>query len=243
MERFKDDAVAAFAYVFTDIMSLLSNIDFNKLKGICTLKVAEYPDGFAKQVQDATGMDEFFEVLSNPLYCSWINTRILRRIVLLVKIPEAFKLIENYENWLHPKKVSEVMHCFKSIHFKSEHTDKMIAKINANPTKLTVSQVVKYCQVLESNMCIPKESIAVMDCDTGCLIITFRIPLYSVLHAYEMAKNKPLILRQFHIQYLDFNQFPRVFAINTNADEKCAFLQSSDTSKCKSSSIHFVCVH
>ena len=220
MERFKDDAVIAFAYIFQNIMSLLNTISFSKLKKICTLKVAEFPEKFTEQMQEVEKIDKFLEVLSNPLYCSWINTRLLRRIVLMAEIPEAVKWIDIYEEWLHPKKVSDVIHCFQAIHFKPEHTEIVKAKINANPEALTVSQVVRYCQILESNMCIPEGSARLIDCNTGCLTITFRIPLYCVLHAYEMAKKNLFMFRQFHIQYIDVKKFPKVFVMSIATVEK-----------------------
>ena len=220
MDWFKDDAVGAFAYIFNNIISLLDTIKFSKLKQICTLKVAEYPDKFTEQMQKVEKIDNFSEVLSNPLYCSWINTRLLRRIVSMANIPEAVKWIDIYEKWLHPKKVSDVIHCFRTIHFNPEHTEMVKAKINENPKTLTISQVVKYCQILESNMCIPKGSAALIDCNTGCLTITFRIPLYCALHAYEMTKKNIFTLRQFHIQYIDIKKFPKVFVMGIAAVEK-----------------------
>ena len=214
MDRFKDDAVGAFAYIFKKIMSLLNTINFSKLKQICILKVTEFPDTFTEQMQEVEKIDKFLEVLSNPLYCSWINTQLLRRIVLIADIPEAVKLIDNYEEWLYPKKVSDVLQYFRNIHFNPEHTEIVKAKINANLKTLTVSQVVKYCQILESNMCIPEGSTAIIDCNTGCLTITFRMPLYCALHAYEMAKTNLFMLRQFHIQYIDIKKFPKVFVMS-----------------------------
>ena len=228
MERFKDDAVIAFAYIFNNVMSLLDTIKFSKLKQICTLKIAEFPDNFTEQMQEVEKIDKFLEVLSNPLYCSWINTRLLRRIVLMADIPEAVKWIDIYEKWLHPKKVSDVMQYFQAIHFNPKHTEMVKTKINANPKTLTVSQVVKYCQILESNMCIPEGSAAIIDCNTGCLTITLSIPLYCALHAYEMIKKKIFRLRQFHIQYIDIKKFPKVFVMGIAAVEK-SFLSTTST--------------
>ena len=230
MERFKDDAVIAFAYIFNNIMLLLNNIDFSKLKQIFTLKVAEFPDNLTEKMQEVENIDKFSEVLSNPLYCSWINTRLLRRIVLMADIPKAVKWIDIYEEWLYPKKVLDVIQCFQTNYFNPEHTEKVKAKINENPKTLTVSQVIKYCQILESNMCIPEGSAALIDCSTGCLTITFRIPLYCVLHAYEMTKKNFFMLRQFHIQYIDINKFPKVFVMNIAAAEKSLL---STTSTCR----------
>ena len=228
MERFKDDAVGAFAYIFNNIMSLLDTIKFSKLKHICTSEVAKFPYNFTEQMKEVEQIDKFLKVLSNPLYCSWINTRFLRRIVLMADIPEALKLIDIYEKWLHPKKVSDVMQCFDTDYFNPEHTEMVKAKINANPKTLTVSQVVKYCQILESNMCIPEGSAAIIDCNTGCLTITLSIPLYCALHAYEMTKKNIFMLRQFHIQYIDIKKFPKIFVMDIAAVEK-SFLSTIST--------------
>ena len=57
-------------------------------------------------------------------------------------------------------------------------------------------------------------SVTATECQPGCLQITCVIPIHCALHAYEMAKTNFLKFRQFHIQYIEIESFPKVFALN-----------------------------
>ena len=93
------------------------------------------------------------------------------------------------------------------------------AKIVRSFTNLTVADIIKYCEKLESNMGVYAGSVTATECQPGCLQITCVIPLHCALHAYETAKTNFLKFRQSHIQYIEIESFPKVFALNFSIKE------------------------
>ena len=147
------------------------------------------------------------------MYCNWLNTRLLKRIVKTIDIPEAECLIQAYENCVYSRKVSDVMMHFDSRCFHKSHVSLVIAKISAKFESLTVADVIDYCQRLECNMGVCAGTVTAAQCQPGCLLITCVIPLHCALHAYETAKTNFLNFRQFHIRYIEIESFPKVFAL------------------------------
>ena len=135
----------------------------------------------------------------------------LRRIVKLTEIPEAKNLLDAYEKVLYSKKVSEVQPYFKSIYFDPKHYSVVKAKINRHAELLVVSDVVKFCQMLESDIIrISEGDVIATDCDRGCVIFTCIIPIQCTSHAHKMARENLFKLRKFHIQYLEIESYQKL---------------------------------
>ena len=181
-------------------------------------------------MQAAETLDDILDTLEKPNYCNWLNIRLLRRIVRLTEIPEAQSLLDAYEKCLYSKKVSEVRPYFKSIYFDPKHFSKVEAKINEHAEMLVVSDVIKFCQMLESDLKFPEGSIIATDCDSGCFILTCIIPVQCASHAYKMARENLFKFRKFHIQYLEIESFQKLFAMSHHISKDLAL---SSSTKCK----------
>ena len=177
------------------------------------------PVEFKQQVMAAGKLDDLLNVLDNPMYCNWLNTRLLKRIFIIIDIPEAKSLIKAYEECVYSRKVSDVEMHFNSIYFKESHVSLVKAKINKWFENLKVADIIKYCQKLESDMGVCTGSITATECQPGCLQITCIIPMRCALHAYEMAKANFLKFRQSHIQYIEIESYPKVFAMKFSTEE------------------------
>ena len=189
-------------------------MNFTQLKNACIQRGTRLPVEFKQQIKAADKLDDLLDVLDNPMYCNWINICLLKRIVKTIDIPEAKNLIQAYESCVYTRKVSDVGIHFHSDYFKPSHVSLVNAKIVRSFTNLTVADIIKYCERLESNMGVYAGSVTATECQPGCLQITCVIPLHCALHAYEMAKTNFLKFRQFHIQYIEIESFPKVFALN-----------------------------
>ena len=230
-ERFKDDsdAVGAFAYLLNKLATLFDEMEFNELKRICILRGTDCPEDFREQIRQAETLDDILEILERPNYCNWLNIRLLRRIVKLTEIPEAKILLDAYEKVLYSKKVSEVQPYFKSIYFNPKHYSVVKAKINKHAELLIVSDVVKFCQMLESDIIqISEGSVMATDCDRGCFKFTCIIPVHCASHAYKMASKNLFKLRKFHIQYLEIESYQKLHYCVLKQTE---FALSSSTGK------------
>ena len=104
--------------------------------------------------------------------------------------------------------------------FNPSHVSLVNAKIMRSFPNLTVADIIKYCERLEINMGVYAGSVTVTEFQPGCLQITCVIPIHCALLAYEMVKTNFLRFRQFHIQYIEIESFPKVFALNFPIKEK-----------------------
>ena len=189
-------------------------MNFIELKNACILRGTLLPTEFKQQIKAAVELDDLLDVLDNPLYCNWLNIRVLKRIVKAIDIQEAKCLIQAYEKCVYSRKVSDVEKYFRSDYFKRSHVSLVNAKIVKSFENLIVDDIIKYCEKLESNMGVYAGSVTATECQPGCLQITCVIPIHYALHAYETAKTKVLRFRQFHIQYIEIEPFPKVYTLN-----------------------------
>ena len=205
--------------MFDKLRILFGEVNFTQLKNACIQRGTLLPSEFKQQIKAAVELDDLLDALDNPMYCNWLNIRLLKRIVKTINIPEAKKLLQAYEKCVYSKSVSEVMPYFDTRCFNPSHVSSVNAKIVRSFTNLTVADIIKYCERLESNMGVYAGSVTATECQPGCLQITCVIPIYCALLAYEMAKTNFLKLRQFHIQYIEIESFPKVFALNFSVKE------------------------
>ena len=152
-ETFKDDDVShAFAYLFNKLAILFSKVDFRQLRRACIQRCTLLPNEFRQEIREANDLDALLDALDNPLYCNWLNIRLLKRIVKTIDIPEAQQLIQTYENYVYSRKVSDVEKHFDSKYFNKSHVSLVTAKINANFESLLVADIIRYHQELESDL-------------------------------------------------------------------------------------------
>ena len=219
-EKFKDDdVVGAFAYLFYKLRSCFSKIDFANLKSAFIQRGTLLPREFKKQIKEAVNLDDLLDALDEPMYCNWLNTRLLKRIVKTIDIPQAKRLMEAYEKCVYSRKVSDVSKHFHSHYFNRDNVSLVNAKILKSFESLTVADIINYCEILESDMGVYAGSVTFTEHQPGCLLITCMIPLHCALHAYKTAKTNFLQFRQFHIQYIEIESFPKVFALNYSIKE------------------------
>ena len=194
-------------------------MDFTVLKRACIQRGTLLSSDFKQQIKAANELDDLLDALDNPMYCNWLNTRLLKRIVKTIDFPAAEHLIQAYESCVYSRKVSDVLEHFDSKCFNPSHVSLVDAKINTKFESLTVDDIIKYCQKLERNIGVCAGSVTAVKCQPGCLQITCVIPVYCAFHAYEMVKTNFLKFRQFHIQYIEIESFPKVFALRFPIEE------------------------
>ena len=223
IKKFEDDDVfVAFGHLFYELRILFGEVNFTQLKNACIQRGTLLPSEFKKEIKAAVEVDDLLDVLDNPMYCNWLNIHLLKRIVKTIDIPEAKCLIQAYEEIVYARKVSDVKIYFRPECFKPSHVSSVYAKILKSSENLTVADIIKYCQELESIMGVCAGSVTATECQPGSLQITCVIPRHCALLAYKMAKSNFLQFRQFHIQYIEIESFPKVFAL------KCFMQESLD---------------
>ena len=233
IDQLKDEnVIGAFTYLFTILEKLFAAENFAKLKSVCMLRGAPLPREFKEQIKAAQKLSDILDVFDdNPLYCNWLNVRLLKRIAKNIHNQRALELIEFYEDIVSSRKVSDVKKYF-SICFNEKVVSQINVKINKSHEDLTIKQIFNKCTELENVMDIYTGSVSVSDSNPGCLKITIVIPLHCSLHAFNMARKNFLRLRQFHIQYLEIQSFPKVLAFNHPSSESALAIVSVNDFKC-----------
>ena len=206
---------------------MFGEVNFMKLKNACLQRGTKLSSEFKQQIKAAVELDDLLDALDNPMYCNWLNIRLLKRIVKTINIPKAKHLIQAYEECVYSRNISEVMTYFDQSCFNPSHVSLVNAKIVRSFANLTVADIIKYCERLECNMGVYAGSVTATECQPGCLQITCVIPIHCALHAYEMAKTNFLQFRQFHIQYIEIESFPKVFALNFSVKENDLYRSGS----------------
>ena len=215
VEKFKDgNVVDAFTYLFGKLGSLLAKVDFVKLKSICMFRGAPLPKEFKQQIKEAQGLDDILDVFDNPLYCNWINVHLLKRIAKNIDNQQAEELIQSYENSVYSRKVSDVKQYFP-ICFAEKTVSQIEVEINKHHENLIVKDILECCKEMENVMDIYTGAASATGSRPGCLKITIVIPVHCSLYAFKMVKNRIIKLRQFHIQYVEVESFPKVFCLGT----------------------------
>ena len=214
-KNFEDeDVVGAFAYLFYKLRILFDEVNFTQLKNACIQRGTLLPNDFKQKVKAAVELDDVLDVLDNPLYCNWLKIHVLKRTAKVINIQEAKHLIQAYKKCVYSRKISDVKMYLHSDYFKQSHVSLVNAKILRSFESLTVVDIITFCEKLESNMGVHAGSITATECQPGCLLITCVFPINYVLHAYETAKANFLRFRQFHIQFIEIESFPKVYALN-----------------------------
>ena len=231
INKIKDgNVVGAFTYLFNKLGIIFAEVDFTEFKSVCMLRGAPLSNEYKQKIRAAQKLDDILDVLDNPLYCNWLNVRLLKRIAANIDNKSAEKLIEIYEDSVYSRQVSDVKKYF-SICFNEKAISLIEVEINKDHKNLTVKQIIEYCGELEKIMDLYIGAASATGSKPGCLKITITIPIHCSLYAFKMAKKKFLQLRQIHIQYLEIESYPKVFAVNILDKEK--FLLSSKNFNCK----------
>jgi len=160
----KHDPIEAFSYLLNKLAELFSEVEFTKLKRSCLLEITDYPEDFVHDVRAAKDLDEILLTIFKPVYCNWLNIRLLKQIVRQTNINEAKGLIQAFEECFYAKKVTDMMPYFKSDYFNPKHVQLVQIYINKNANQLVVKDVIKYYQNLEVDMDAPVGILSPVGC-------------------------------------------------------------------------------
>ena len=213
--------------------ALWSEVDIHKLRKVCT-RDPRLSNELKSSLRNASDLDEMFDLLSSSPFCTWLELTILKRMAKAAEIPEATRLIEIFEKCVHSRKCSEVELYFKKQYINPDHLTLVSAKLNENAEHLIVADLIRYCHKLETILKLPATSNALIKYRKGCLEISFVIPTYCCLYAFEIARSNYFRFRSIHIRYLQVGTFSKVYTLNLIDKENTKWLleQASSILNC-----------
>ena len=197
--------------------------NFSELQKICARDI-RLSHELKIDLRNSTELEQITDLLINSPLCNWLELRILKRMANVADIPEAIRMIEAFEECVHNRKCTEIKEYLKKEYINPDHLTLVIAKVNQNSEKMVVTELIKYCRLLESALRLSEDSSAAAGIQNGCLEIRFYIPTHSYLYAHEMATNNFLQLRPMHIQYLQIGSHAKVFTSNLHETSEARLL-------------------
>ena len=208
-----EDVENSFIYMLDRLEDLWSDVDISKFKNACQ-RDTRLSHELRSKLESASTLGKMLNMLSNTHFCTWLEIRFLKSMANIAEIPEAIEMINVFENHVYSKKCSEVIGHFRKQYINPDHLTEVTAKLNESAECLAVGQLIEYCQKLEIALELPLKSIILVSSETGCLEVCLVIPKYCHLHAYNVAKSHFLKLRPINIQYLQIENFPKIYTTN-----------------------------
>ena len=162
-----------------------------------------------EQITAKRNIDDLFDLLVCNPYWSWINVRILEVMVVASDNPNAVQLLNNYKAAVFPKKLRDVLPDLPSKEIKEQYYTKVVTKVNKDPDKMTVADLLEFQQKLEVVILDIKNGICILEhLEEGCIEVHWYIPTSCVDRAYQTATAKCYQFSDLHLQYLKIGHYP-----------------------------------
>ena len=179
--------------------------DFKKLRRACYQEISAptstLPKGLVHELKPTKSVDDMLDVLALSPYWNWFDTRLLQALVSASGSPEAEAMLEQFKQIYYVRKVSEVLPCVIVRPIKDSIS--FIEKFNKDPKELTLLDLLQHKHVLEYEVMDIGENKIVLSCiRTGCIEITWLIPLDRVYQAYTSVKKNYDMLSSLGVESL-----------------------------------------
>ena len=188
-----------------EITDILATKDFKKLRRACYQEISAptstLPKSLVHELKPTKSVDDMLDVLALSPYWNWFDTRLLEALVSASGSPEAEAMLEQFKQIHYVHKVSEVLPCVIVRPIKDSVV--FIEKFNKDPKELTLSDLRHHNRVLEYEVMDLGENKIVLSCiRTGCIEITWQIPLDQVYQAYTSVKKNFDMLSSLAVESL-----------------------------------------
>lgn len=210
-----DDVRDAFIVLTTKMKALLKKANFHSLKRACIIQSneLELSQDLIMAIQNTKNVDELFDMLERSFYLSWIDIRILEKIVEVSDSSQAINLITNYKAAVFSKRLINILPYIFSNEVDKEYYAKVAAKIDRNPDEMTVADLLSLQSQVEEIIMGIKQGIGIMEqIKEGCIEIHWYIPNRYVSMAYINAKDRRHKFHDLHLLYLQIEGFSIIFA-------------------------------
>ena len=187
------DIDAAYNNMTLGVETILAAGDFPQLRRACIHRIkslkSNLPYKLIPQIKQTSSMNELLDVLAESEYWNWFDTRLLEALIYALGSPEAIEMLEQFKKTFYPRKISEFVPYQLVKPFK-EFTN-LKDKFDKDPSELTVYELLEHKFKLEKKVLDIDEGELVLSCiKTGCVELTWQVPLELVYRAYTSMKRK-----------------------------------------------------
>ena len=147
------------------------------------------PESLANKLQVTKSLDDTLDVLALSPYWNWFDTRLLQALVSASGSAEAEALLEQFKQIHYSRRVSEILPYVTVVPLKASID--FTEKFNKEPHELTLLDILKHKHILEYEVLdIGEKKIVLRRIKTGCIELTWQVPLELVYQAYTSMKRK-----------------------------------------------------
>jgi len=147
------------------------------------------PKSLVHRIQPTESLDDMLDVLTQSPYWNWFDTRLLQALVSASGSAEAEDWLESFKGTYYSEKIIKFIP-YVSIKPFEESTN-LVEKFDKDPKDLTVSELLQHKFKLEHEVLGIDEGETVLSgVKTGCVELTWQVPLEMVYEAYTSMKKK-----------------------------------------------------
>ena len=189
---------SAFSTLTSNICVIFKShhsVDFYSLRRACfenvnTFVGATIPRELIDKIRSTENFNDLFDVLAlSPPYWSWINIRILKKMVDVSCLDEADQLIEKYEKAVFSMKLSQVLKEIPNTNIPSDYYTKIEQKWDRSLDAVTVKDLVTEWSKMEEFFNVMEPTLVLQKVVDGCVEIHWLIPTQLVHHVSSAVFN------------------------------------------------------
>ena len=189
---------SAFSTLTSNICIILKShhgVDFYSLRRACFENVntffgASIPGELIDKIRSTDNLNDLFDVLAlSPPYWSWINIRILKKMVDVSCLDEAKLLIERYQEAVFSMKLSQVLKKIPDTNIPPDYYTKVEEKWDRSLDAVTVKDLVTEWSKMEEFFNVIEPTLVLQKVVDGCVEIHWLIPTQLVHHVSSAVFN------------------------------------------------------
>ena len=193
----KHNVDEAFSILTATIYQMFKThrIEFEVLRRACfenanTLFGASIPEELVVRIQGSDSLNKLFDVLaSSPSYWSWINIRILTKMVGVSGITEAVELVERYKQAVFSRKLGMLLEQIPRIDIPTNYYSRVKQKWKRSLDEVTVQDLVTHWSNMEKLFDVKEPTLLLSKVVDGCVEIHWLIPTHLVDHVSSAVFN------------------------------------------------------
>ena len=180
-----------FFKLVTGIGNILknSNCEFALLRSACVkvdvllAKASKLPNEFIDKINATKNLNELLALLSESLYCNWMNIRMLEKLAASSCQVDAQQLIAKYKKAIFSKKISDVLEDLPDFEITDEYYAKVRDKWEKDFEDVTIADITKRWAKLQKIFDVDDLELLLDNVIKGSTEIVWLIPVDLISHA------------------------------------------------------------
>ena len=220
-DLFKEPITIREAYLklLSKLNSILKDYNLSTLK-IALIHQSYHPNGIdigkdlKRKIMKAISTFDLLNDLSDLSFFNWLDTQLMDVLAYACNSKSAIHLIERYKNCVYSKKLKDVLNnmVLSKKYIIDSYMNAVSMKINMDPNKITVGDVVRYCWMVENVIVdLGRGILNISHVREGCVEVTCHMPIHYNFNAYKMALHNRHKFTTINLMYIKIEKHPLIY--------------------------------